>query len=136
MKRLRIRHLCLVAAVFALCAGSLLTGCGSGSEVVEIKATSSVDNAAGQATISVSEVIDGNALVGVVVTYPDGHAELVTSGNSSGSGSETWVGYDLPSGKYSYRVYVTPASPDDPSSFPTGQMVEANVAASGTFTIQ
>jgi hypothetical protein len=136
MKRLRIRDLCLVAAAFALCAASLLTGCGSGSKIVEIKATSSVDNHAGQATISVSEVIDGNALVGVVLTYPDGHAELVMSSNSTGSEWGTWVGYDLPSGEYSYKVYATPASPDDPASFPTGQMVETNIAASGTFTIQ
>jgi hypothetical protein len=122
--------------VFALCTASLLSGCGSDSKVVEIKAHSFVDNSAHQATISVSEVIDGNALVGVVLAYPDGHAELVTSGNFSGSGSETWSGDNLPCGNYSYKVYATPAGPDDPSSFPTGQMVEANVAASGTFTIQ
>ena len=136
MKRLRIRHLYLVASVFALCAASLSTGCGSGSTIVEIKAEASVDNSAHQATISVSEVIDGNALMGVVLTYPDGHVELVTSGNSSGPGSQTWTGADLPSGEYSYRVYAVPAGPDDPSSFPTGQMVETNLAASGTFAIQ
>jgi hypothetical protein len=136
MKRSRIRHLCLAAAAFALCAASLLTGCGSDSIVVEIKANSSVDNNAHQATISVSEVIDGNALVGVALTHPDGHVELVLSGNSSGPGSDTWTGEDLPSGNYSYKVYAVPAGPDDPTSFPTGQMVEANVAASGTFAIQ
>jgi hypothetical protein len=136
MKRSRIRHICLVAAVFALCAASALTGCGSNSKVAEIKANASVDNNAHQATISVSEVVYGNALLGVVLIYPDGNAELVTSGNLSVSGSDTWTGNNLPSGDYSYNVYVIPAGPDDPSTFPTGQMVEANVAASGTFTIQ
>lgn len=57
MKRLMIRHLCLFTAVFALCAVSLLTGCGSSSKVVEVKAEASVDNNTHQATISVSEAI-------------------------------------------------------------------------------
>jgi hypothetical protein len=136
MKRSRIRRLWLVAAVFALCAALVLTGCGSNSKVAEIEANASVGNDAHQATITVSEVVYGNALLGVVLIYPDGNAELVTSGNLSVSGSDTWTGNNLPSGDYSYNVYVIPAGPDDPSTFPTGQMVEANVAASGTFTIQ
>jgi len=135
MNRHKVLQVCLIAAS-ALCAASLLVACGNHSKIVDVRANSSVDNEAHQATINVSDVIDGNALVGVLLTYPDGHKQLVLSGNYSGAGSGSVILDDLPIGDYSYKVYAMPAGPDDPSSFPTGQMVEANVAASGAFTIQ
>jgi hypothetical protein len=136
MKRMRVRHVCLVAAVAAICAASLLGGCGNDSKILEIKASSSVDNTAHAATINTSEVIYGNALVWIVLTYPDGHIKLVSSGNLSGAGSGASTLDGLPSGSYSYKVYAAPAGPDDQPTFPSGKMVEANVAASGSFTIQ
>jgi hypothetical protein len=136
VKRSNTRTLCLVAAMLAVSEALWLTGCGSSSKIVEIKATASASDDGSGVTISVSEIIDGNALEGVVLAYPDGHVELVMSGNLGAPGSSTWTGADLPSGEYSYKVYATPASADDPSSFPTGQVVETNVVASGTFTIQ
>jgi hypothetical protein len=138
MKPLRIWHVCFFAVLVALslCVTSLSTGCGNDSKVLQIKASSSVDNDAHQATINVSELIDGNALVGVVLTYPDGSKKLVLSGNASGAGSSGVTVDNLASGDYSYKVYATPASPGDSSSFPTGQMVEANVEATGSFAIQ
>jgi hypothetical protein len=136
MKWMRVRHICLVAAVTAICAASLLGGCGNGSKILEIKASSSVDNTTHAATIDYSEVIYGNALLWIVLTYPDGHSQLVTSGNFSGAGSGTNTLDNLPSGSYSYKVYATPAGPDDLPTFPSGKMVESNVRASGSFTIQ
>jgi hypothetical protein len=86
MKRMRVWHVCLVAAVTAVCAASLLGGCGNDSKILEIKASSSVDNAAHAATINTSEEIVGNALMWVVLTYPDGHSQLVMSAHISGGG--------------------------------------------------
>ncbi len=133
---MRVRHVCLVAAVTAICAASLLGGCGNDSKILEIKASSSVDNTAHAATIDYSEVISGNALVWIVLTYPDGHSQLVTSGNFSGTGSGNVNLDGLPTGSYSYKVYAAPAGPDDQPTFPSGKMVESNVRASGSFTIQ
>jgi len=137
MRRSRIGNVCLAAVVAAFCATWLLTACGNDSRILEITASSSVNNDAHEATISTTELIDGNALVGVVLTYPDGQTRMVMSGNYSGSGSGSITLDNLPSGDYSYKVYATPASPDDSPSVLTGKMVaEANVVTSGAFTIQ
>jgi hypothetical protein len=137
MSRLWVRHVCIGAIASALFAVLLLPGCGNDSKIVRISASSSVNSDAHEATISVEDVVYGNALVGVVLTYPDGSERMVMSGNDSGAGSSSVTLSDLPSGDYSYRVYATPAGPDDWPSTPMGRMVaEANVVASGIFTIQ
>jgi hypothetical protein len=109
MKRMSVPLVCMVAAVTALCAASLLGGCGNDSKILEIKASSSVDNTTHAVTIDHSEVIYGNALPWIVLTYPDGHSQLVTSGDFSGAGSGITTLDGLPSGNPGLAPQESPA---------------------------
>jgi hypothetical protein len=136
-----MRQRTLWLAMLALAASALVlvavpSGCASGAAgMPQIKTSVTVAPKLHMATIHISANGEGKAFAGIVLSYPDGHRDLLGTATYSAASSGTWEPNKLPSGSYAYTVYATLAGPNDTGSFPVGMIVKANVVASGTFVI-
>ena len=126
----------LVSAASAVALVAALSGCASGATgMPQVKTSVSVAPKLRTAAIHISASGAGKAFSGIVLTYPDGHHDLLGTATYSEASSGTWDPSGLPSGSYTYTVYATPAGPNDTGPFPVGRIVKANAVASGTFVI-
>ena len=137
MKRWSLVPMGLVAVVAALIAGSLLAGCASGTATMpDLKTGVTVHQTAHRATIHVAASGVGEAFSGIVVTYPDGHRDLLGTATYSDGDSSKWRVDNLTAGTYGYAVYAIPAGSGNSGAFPVGEIADQNLMASGTFTIR
>lgn len=128
-------------AVFAVivvlgCAlpATLQAGCGSATDTKgSVETRVSVDAGTSSASIEVKATNDW-VRIAVFLTRPGGDRVEIGSGNCSTAGATLDTG-KLPPGDYSYSVYAKPQVPGDPGGLMDSDIVPANLAATGTFTI-
>ncbi len=89
-----------------------------------------VDNNTREATIKIGTFGGEPRFVALFLTYPDGHSELASDGNSA-RGMTLTIG-DLSPGEYGYAFYAIPHGGQDPD---VAKIVKESIAVSGTFTI-
>jgi hypothetical protein len=100
----------------------------------DLTATATVNQKAHKATIRMTANGGGEAMAGIVLTYPDGHRRLlVTAVLSAGDAASAGVD-ELTAGTYAYKIYAIPAG-SRAGAFPVSEIVDQNVVASGTFVI-
>jgi hypothetical protein len=124
------------AATSAMLLMVVMPACGSGAATMpHIRTSVTVGQKPHEAAIHVSASGMGKAFAGIVLTYPDGHRELLGTATYSEADSGVWEPSGLPGGSYRYTIYATPAGPNDTGSFPVGKIVKDNAVASGNFVI-
>jgi hypothetical protein len=133
----------LVVAVAVIAAGgsvavALVAGCGSATEPVmpQLSASASPGPKPGEATISIAASGAGIANSALVLTHPDGHSEVLVTGQYSHADSSESIPSNLSKGAYTYTVYAIPAENQNAPSIGVGYFTADNVVASGAFTIQ
>jgi hypothetical protein len=134
MNRWGQSFLLLGAVVVAASSASLLAGCALGTAAMpNLTATAIVNQKAHKATIRMTANGGGEAMAGVVLTYPDGHRRLLVTAVLS-RGDAVRASDELTAGTYTYKIYAIPAG-SRAGAFPVGEIVDQNVVASGTFVI-
>lgn len=143
---MRVRRVVFVLGL-ALLLALPLTGCAAYVPRLHVDVT--VGPKAHQATlrVKVASSLTGSAYVymGIVLTYPDGHRRLLSSGDRGANDKEYHPLDELPGGDYTLTAYAVPGRNSDelyrpglPVSFkpfPVSKMVKENVVASATFVI-
>ena len=139
-----VRRVVLALGLAALLA-LLLTGCGAYNPRLLVNVA--LGPKAHQAAIRIKAASGspGFAYVGIVLTYPDGHRRLLSSGDWGLHDGPEYDELDgLPSGVYTLTAYaVTSRTSDELSQhglrgfkpFPVSKMVEKNIVASATFVV-
>lgn len=139
-----LRRIALVLGSMSVL-GLLLVGCANPASMPQVHVKTAIRAPAHDAVVHISATgRSGGAYSGVVLTYPDGHLQMLGTA-CYGVGDIGRFQLDgLPSGVYTCTVYATPyeTSDDSPADngsglrpFPRDKMVKKNVAAAETFAI-
>jgi predicted phage tail protein len=128
----------LTIVLFAVgTAAALTAGCGSAGEstIPTFSATATAGPKTSEATVRVTSDGSGTASAAIVLTYPDGHRSLLSTGQWRAMDSGTATRSDLPAGVYTFTVYAIPAGNQDSPEISVGYFVDRYAVATATVTV-